>query len=99
MTMSELKSRMLNRKEVRAIKEKRSVDLHSLMLDVLANAKGSDINEMDLLKKLTPEIVDSIVDHTYPANEAQLDSMSYLQLTNLTVEILAKTFGGELEKK
>ena len=97
--MSELQSRMLNRKEVKAIKKQSGIDLHKLMLDVISSAKGDDIESMDIMRQMEPEVVDAILDHTFPNNESKLDEMSYLELANLTVEILGKTFGGEVEKK
>ena len=95
-----LESRMLNRKEIRAIKKTKQVDLHKLMIDVMSGlTAGSDVTTQDLMAKMDEDVLDAILDHTFPANEAEIDRMSYMERMQLAVEILAKTFGEETEKK
>jgi hypothetical protein len=97
--MIEIASRLLGRKEIRAIKKNTNVDIHRLMLDVMkTTTTGEDIKTDDLLEHMTPDVIDAVVDCLFP-NDPRLDSMSYMELTSLVIETLAKTFGGEVEKK
>ena len=97
--MSEIKPRVLGRKEIRAIKRETGVDLHRLMIDVMTTlGEGEDVKTNDLLEQMNPDVLDAIVDVLAPNNPA-LDVMPYIDLTNLAIETLTKTFGGEVEKK
>lgn len=101
----ELVPRILGRKDLKAIKKNHNVDIHKLMLTVFQSfdkgegGEEAEINSLDIMKHITPEINDAVLDHTFPNNQSKLDEMSYSELVGLTVQVLGLTFGGAVEKE
>ena len=95
-----MEPRLLNRKELKAIKLKSGVDLHRLMLDVIGKlGTGEDLTIAQMMEAISPDVMDVVLDHVFPNNASKLDEMSYMELMQLTAEILGLTFGGQTEKK
>jgi len=83
-----LEAKALTRVDLKALKEN-GINLHKLVLN------GTNESSFDL----DDDVAEKVCAHTFPDATAELDKMPYIEFFKLAMDIIGKTFGGDVEKK